>query len=569
MKRSCLLLIPFVIYTIFTIFMSCGGHDVIPPDPDPDPPVIIDPPIDPFDPDKDTTIVLEGAVEIRFDGDSVIIKNPYEGKGISTIRQGAHVVVRSTWYDEITYLLTGTTEDGSLKIYSDVRFELVMNGIDIVNPDDPALNIQSGKRGKITLLEGTTNRLVGGMGFVSEGNGEDVKAAFFSEGQLIFNGTGSLTVISRYRHAICSDDYIRIDDGEILIPIAATDGLHANDYIEINGGTIDITSMSDGMEAEKGYVVLNGGMVHIRTTERKGHGIKSATETTVQTTGHVEIKVRGDASKAFNSKGNMHFIKGNLDLTTLGDAFYDSEESSISSAAGIKCDGNLTIDGGTIVIHSSGLGGKGINADKTLTINGGEVTAITSGNEFRTHNDNTTAKAIKSNSHLICNGGLIYARSATHNGMDASGALTIAGGTVMAVSSSSSRKGFDFGTSFKITGGTLIGIGGIASSPTAALCTQNAVVYAGSITQGKCYNITASSDEKNILTCGIPCTLSRASILFGSPDLETGERYTISSGGEVTEGTTFNDIYFNAIYSGGTPLSIFTVSSVITTAAPF
>jgi len=565
MKRICEILLNPVF--LFAMVMSCGDNPDI-PDPIKPPDIdttIIDPPIDPHNPDPNDSLKIEGAIKIIFDGEFATIENPYEDNGVAITVNGADVVVKSTWDDELTYILTGTTPDGSFKIYSDFRYELVLNGVDIIKSNDPALNIQSGKRATVTLVEGTNNRLVGGMGFISEGLGEDVKAAFFSEGQLVFNGKGSLTVISRYRHAICSDDYIRIDEGHISIPVAATDGIHANEYIEVNGGTLDITSIRDGLEAEKGYIHLNGGTIKIKTTERKGHGIKSAAGITVQTAGDIEIEVQGEASKGFNCKGDMCISQGFIHLTTSGDAIYDPEELEISSAAGIKCDGNLVIDGGNIHILSSGAGGKGINVNGMLVINDGEITAITTGDIYKYRNDDTKSKAIKSNNDLTIKGGLVYAYSAFERGMDPNGSLTIAGGTVVAIGSSSFRKGFDYGTTFTITGGTLLGIGGTASSPTANLCTQNAVVFTSAIAENTLLNI-ASSEDKNILTFRIPCALSKASILFGSPDLVKGARFTISSGGSVSGGTSFNGIYNEAIYTGGNPLGTFTISSTITNA---
>jgi len=540
MRKIYLLLIPIV---LCAMCISCG------------------------DDQNNPDILPSGDVIIEFNAQNVIISNPFEKYGVKINNNGAHVEIKSTCTDEVTYILKGTTDDGSLKVYSNVRFELIMNGVAITNPNDPALNIQSGKRVKITLAEGTSSHLKGGERFISEGKGEDVKAAIFSEGQLIFDGTGSLTVSSRYRHAICSDDFIRIDGGHIIIDMSAVDGLHANQYIEVNDGTVEINSTSDGMDAEKGPVNLKGGLIKITTTGRKGHGIKSATETVVQTKGTIEIEVRGESSKGFNCAGDMQISEGDIHIETSGDAIYDVEESNISSAVGIKCDGNLTIDGGNIVIVSSGLGGKCINVEETLTFNDGEITAITTGDMFQHGNDNTEAKAIKSNTDIVINGGLIYAFSRTHRGIDPNGSLTIAGGTVMAVASSSTQRAFDYGTTFSITGGTLLGIGGRASTPTAALCTQYAVAYIGNIVQDDLLNIT-SPDEKNILTCRLPCTLTRASILFGSPDLEKEATYTISSGGSVSGGTMFNNLYFDAIYSDGTPVSKFTVSSILTTALP-
>ncbi len=601
----------FTIAVSFAVCMSCSGDDIIDDDDDNGPSISIDEEIeDEFDTNPNEDIETDGTVRIVFDAQSATITNPYEGKGVAITRNGADVVVKSTLSNEISYILSGSTTDGSLNIYSDTKFELKMNGVSIVNADDPALNIQSGKKATITLVEGTSNRLAGGTTFVSEGGSEDMKAAFFSEGQLVFSGTGSLVVMGRYRHAICSDDYIQINGGNITVSMAAKDGIHAKDYIEVNGGTIDINSIGDGMESE-GSVTLSDGTVKIITTGEKGHGIKSTAETTVKTSGNIDIKVQGTASKAFKCGGEMQISQGNINLVTSGDAIYDTSEADISSAAGIKCDGNLTISGGNIVITSSGSGGKGINVDGTLTING-NITVTTTGGLFKYRNDDTAAKAIKSDGNMtinggsivirtsgqeaeglesktnmiinggdidieayddcinasksiVINGGAIYCYSATNDGIDSNGTLTVTGGTIVSVGSASPEEGFDCdNNTFKITGGTLLGIGGATSNPTSSVCTQYSVIYSGTISQNTYFNIT-SSGGKNVLTYRIPRALSKVTVLFSSPELEKSTSYTISSGGSVSGGTSFHGLYNGATYTGGSSLSTFTTSSMLTT----
>jgi len=553
-----LLLISFI---SFSLWFSCGSEDLPEPPPDEEEPIIIDPPIDPFDPDTVEVIVLD-PVKIIYNAQTATITNPFEGKGVTVTQQNAHIVVRSTTTDTVSYIITGTTPNGSLKIYSETQFVLIINGVDIINANDPAINIQTKRKATVILADGSSSRLVGGMGYISEESDEKAKAAFFSRGQLVFTDAGSLTVISRYRHAICSDDYISIDGGTITVPISANDGFHANDYIEINAGKIDIYSMGDGMDSE-GYILIKGGDINITTIGDKSHGIKSTTETTVQTSGDIIIKVEGDASKAFKCGGNMLISQGNLQLMASGDACYDAEEADMSSASGIKCNGNLTISGGTIVISSTGLGGKGINVTGTLTINAGEIEAIATGGVYKISNDNTKARAIKSDGTLTIKGGNIYAVSKTDDAIATKGNLTITGGTVISVASELSKKGFNCSKTFGISGGTIVGASGASSAPTASACTQNVVNFTGNITQNQYYNISSSSG-KNILTYQLPCTLSRAFVLFSNPDLTRGQSYTISSGGEVAGGTAFHGLFNDAVYQGGTIRANFTISSILT-----
>ena len=549
-----------ILFVTIAMCISCGSKEetVIKPDL----PLIIETPIDPDFPTNPQDIDTEGKVLIIFGTLSAAVTNPFENKGVTISTHEANVVIQSTATETITYILTGSTPDGSLKIYSDTQFDLLMNGVDVTNSNDPALNIQSHKKASVELIEGTSNRLAGGMGFISEDGSEKVKAAFFSRGQIVLSGEGSLWVYSRYRHAICSDDYIRINSGVITIPLSANDGIHANDYIEINDGTIDINSMGDGLDSE-GYVLITGGSIHITTTEDKSHGIKSATETTVQSSGEIIINVEGDASKAFKSKGDMLVSKGKLQLTATGDACYDAEEEDTSSASGIKCNSNLTIYGGHIVINSSGVGGKGLSIDGTLTIHDGELDVTTTGAEYKISGDNTKAKALKIDGSISIHGGLVYANSKTDHAVSTKSSLLITDGTIIGVGNAQSKKGFDFSETFKITGGTIIGIGEASSVPTANACTQHVINYSGEVMQNRFFAIT-SSGGNNILTYQLPYTLSKAFILFGSPDIEQGTNYTILSGGAVTGGSTFNGLYSGATYSGGTSLLTFSISSMVT-----
>ena len=543
----------------FAMFQSCGNDEnpFIPDDS-----IIIEAPIDPDFPTNPQMIDTKGAVVISFGAKKATITNPFEDKGVVISSHEAHVVVQSTATDSIAYVLTGSTPDGSLKIYSDTQFDLIMNGVDIVNSDDPALNIQSSKKATITLVGGTANRIAGGAGFTSEGSNEKMKGAFYSRGQLVISGAGKLTTISRYRHAICSDDYIRINGGIITIPMSANDGIHANDYIEINDGTVSINSIGDGIDSE-GYVLITGGSILITTTGDKAHGIKSATETTVQTSGEIMINVEGDGSKAFRCVGDMLISQGVLNLTTSGDACYDFLEEDISSASGIKCHGDLVVNGGHVEINSSGLGGKGISVNGAVTINKGELAVTTTGDIYRLSNNNTKAKAIKNDADFTMNGGMLYADSKSDNAIDAKETFVISGGTVIGIGRDASKKGFAWGKSFNIKGGTIVGIGGSTSSPTASGCTQYVVNYSGAISQDAFFSIVSSVDKNNLIY-QLPCTLSKAFLLFSSPDLERNVDYRLLSEGAVLGGGSFHGLYSGATINGGTVQATFTISSIIT-----
>lgn len=459
---------------------------------------------------KDTTFV--DAVTIAYTDNIVTITNPYENEGVSITQSNGNVVVTSTnTTTEINYVLSGTIKSGSFKIYSDYKFGLGLNGVSIISTDGPALNVQSGKKVTVMLVGGTSNRLVDSSTYTAY-NDEDMKGAFFSEGQLNFQGNGNLLVIGRYKHAISSDDYIRIKGGNITISGAVSDGIHAKDYFRMDGGTLNIKASSDGIDCDEGYIkiydgnitiksdddaivasyedtdtsidssiAISGGTINITTTGQKAAGIKSDIGSIGVTGGTINISTSGLAAKAFNAGGNMTIGGGELTLATTGSAYYDTDDKDISSAAGIKCDSTLTIDKGVINITASGAGGKGISVDGDLIINDGTINVSTTGDLFKYGSDDTAAKAIKSDGNVTVNGGTIIIKTTKEEaeGLESKKILTINNGTIeieayddcinasnhIAINGgniycySTSNDGIDSNGTMTITGGTIISSG--------------------------------------------------------------------------------------------------------------
>jgi hypothetical protein len=103
-----------------------------------------------------------------------------------------------------------------------------------------------------------------------------MKSTFFSEGQVNMYGKGRLEIRGKNKHAICTDDYFRMYEGDVRIKEAASDGIHANDEIVIESGALAIRSTGDGLESEKDMIQIKGGhstasveIIHIESATDK------------------------------------------------------------------------------------------------------------------------------------------------------------------------------------------------------------------------------------------------------------------------------------------------------------
>lgn len=300
-------------------------------------------------------------VQIEYSESGITITNPLEGSGVDISEENGDVTVEST-VSEVAYELSGTITDGSFKIYSEKKLKLILNGVDLTNSDGPAINIQTGKTIFVILNEGTTNSLADSESYESIPDDEDAKAAFFSEGQLVFSGTGSLTVQGNYKHAIVSDDYVRVREGIITITGAIKDGIHTNDAFIADGGTLDITAPSDGIECEEGFIVINDGEFILNVGD---DGIAASYETDNTIDPYLTInggvfEINSSEGEGIESKSTLTINDGDFTINTVDD--------------GLNAGSAIYINGGNLYVRSST--NDAVDSNGTLTITGGVTIAI-------------------------------------------------------------------------------------------------------------------------------------------------------------------------------------------------
>lgn len=499
---------------------------------------------------------------------------------------GAYVTVDmlTNSVKNVEIVISGKSDDGQLKIYGEKKFKLTLSGVELTSGKGPAINDQCKKRAFVHLTEGTTNRLTDAASYSEEPrylNGgssasEDRKGCFFSEGNLIFSGTGVLAVEGNYKHGIATDGYFYTRPG---VTIAVTGA--AKNAIHVKGDE------DDGIG-----VYVAGGLIYANVSSTAGKGIKT----------DLDAEIAG----------------GKLLLNTSGNATYDDDEKDTSSSAGIKTDGSVIISGGTHTLKSTGTGGKGINADGEVRVSGGETTVTTTGGKFYYSQSLTSSPkgvkadgditisggklnisvtgvsdgsegleskatlaisggevysyayddAINASSAINISGGKVYAYASNNDGIDSNGSLVISGGLVIGVGTSAPESGIDCdnSNSFRIDGGTVISMGGTLQSSPSSSSTQRSVVYNGVSAAKGAKICVLDSEGTPVLTFAFPRTMSGASFFFSTPDIALGASYTVSSGGTLGGYTdSWNGWYGDGTWSGGSQVGTFTSSNVVTT----
>ncbi|KAA6311561.1 Carbohydrate-binding domain-containing protein, partial [termite gut metagenome] len=226
-----------------------------------------------------------------------------------------------------------------------------------------------------------------------------------------------------------------------------------------------------------------------------------------------------------------------------------------TAANAVKSDGDLTVNGGAIVLRTYGTEAEGLESKNILTITGGNI-------DIQAYDD-----CINASRHIQIDGGSIYCSSATNDGIDSNGTLTITGGLIVSAGSARPEEGFDCDRNrFTITGGTLVGIGGATSTPTSNVCTQRSLVYNSTGSNIQIVRIETTSGGKEVMTFKMPRVYSQQmTMLFSSPTFEANTSYTIYTGGSIAGGTDFHGLFTGATYTKGASAGTFTTSQMVST----
>jgi len=404
-------------------------------------------------------------VFITYEGNEVTVLNPLAFEGVSVTVDGADVTINAiTGTQDIYFCLSGSTSDGTFKIYTAKRYNLILNGVSITNPDGPAINNQSGKNTTVMLPAGSMNELTDGATYADPPAGEDQDGAFFSEAKLKFTGSGTLIVngFGSDQHGICSDDEIEIAGGVVQVNSASRDGIHAKEGILISGGIVIVNSAEDGIDGDSGVLEISGGAITTANASDDVSGITSDTALIISG-GTVNVTVSGDQSKGISSNFPITLSGGSITIHNSGDAVLLQSGSGYDPAycTAIRSNQDVTIAGAGIDIVATGKASRGITADGNILMTSGSVQVTSSGNGASYTNSAGQADAY----FAAC--------------FNTDGLLSILGGTVTTSSSGSAGRG--------LTTDSDLVIGDADNSPTVQITTTGTRILVSGSGQNASY----------------------------------------------------------------------------------
>ncbi len=510
---------------------------------------------------------------------------------------------------EITYSLSGTSTDGEFTMTGSYKASVEFNGLTLTNPSGAPINIQNGKRIEISVKKGTENTLA------DAANG-DWKGCIVCKGHLELKGKGTLNVYGYTAHGIYAKEYVEMKNCKVNVLAAVKDGINCNQYFLMESGELNISGVADDgvqvsykddtdREAEDtGGLTVNGGTITVAVTGTCTKGLKAEGDLTIADGtititstgggawdsddaktkasscmaadgnilidgGTLSLTSSGSGGKGINGGGTLTINGGDITVKTTGGMYayvngkgYDNYTGNTdnlssdqkSSPKGMKIDGNVEINGGTINVSTTGNGAEGIESKAELTVNDGTIVV------------NAYDDCLNSSSHMYLKGGDITVVSSANDGLDSNGNMYVSGGVVKAFGTVAPECGIDANEednySVIFTGGTLLAVGGGNSVPSTAASTQPYVSGSMSVTANS--EITLKSGNTVLATFTVPSNFtasknnggfgnmggggnggpggggpggnsgSSSSVLITCAGLTSGSSYTMTSGASST-----------------------------------
>ncbi len=523
---------------------------------------------------RDTDMFTDRDLRTSYDADKAVVIDLSQAQSPVTISE------------EGTYVLSGSLEGMVIVDAPDTaKLQIVLSGASISSPISAALYVKQADKVFVTLAENTENTLKNGGTFTAFDD-NNIDAAVFSKQDITFNGAGSLTVTSPVGHGIVSKDDLVITGGHYTVS-SASHGLDANDSIRVANATLTVDAGKDAIHVENsddaslGFAYIESGSFTIKA---QGDGISAGSDMTI-IDGSFDILAGGGSVNGTQSASDHYggFMGGGM-MPPGGRPRTTSTTDDKTSMKGLKSGAGMLLSGGSFTIDSAddalhanasltveggiytiATGDDGIHAEDTLTVSGGKIEISESyegleGLHIRINGGDITLTASDdglnaaggtdasgmiggrdgmfgggrtggvSNGSIIISGGDLHIQ-ASGDGIDANGYLEITGGnTVVCGPTRGDTATLDYDASATISGGTFIGTGASGMAQTFSDSEQGVIaVQVGQQSAGT--EIILTDKNGNTVLSHTP-QLSFAVVILSSPDIVSGQSYTITVGNQ-------------------------------------
>ena len=478
------------------------------------------------------------------------------GSGAEVV-QGDGVLVKITSAGK--YVISGETDNGQIYVEAgENQVHLILNGVKIHCEKSAPIYLNNGKKTVITLADNTVNTLTDSKNYEysvtesDETTGEtkyEPNAALFSKKALTINGNGSLEVLSKNNNGIGCKDELKIMSGNIKVQ-AVNNAIRGNDFVIIKDGEITAVSESgDGIKstkennAAKGFVYIEGGNITVDAYE---DALQAVTLLAVNG-GKLTLSADDDAMHCDN---NLEINAGEVNILKS----YEGIEATVINITGGKIHVKSEDDGLNATVGNSSSANGGTNSDDRF---GGGM--FGGGDRFGGGGSMQYQAACKVN----ISGGYLCV-DAGGDGLDSNGDLTVSGGSVIVNGpTNSGNSALDANGTILTNGGFLVavGSGGMAEYP-AGTSEQNVIVVSLSGMQ-QAGSIVRIVDKAGAELLTFAAAKAYSSVIFSSPDIKSGQEYTVYTGGEYSGAEERDGLMANGTFSGGTLVGSVTVSQII------
>ncbi len=476
-------------------------------------------------------------INIRYEGNKATVTNDSKSD-IKVKTDGAHVTVNAN-KKKVACVLTGKSDNGSLKISGDKKVCITLNGVHLTNSHGPAINCQSKK--ECFIVTDSASVLSDDSLYAEVDDKQQQKGCIFSEGKLAISGTAQLRIIAKGADAIHSDKSIFIRRGTKLdIDARGGDAVQAKKNLRIEGGMLNILSQSkgaSGLAAGSSIVIEGGRTIIISDTpgakgKKNAKGIKCDSLISINNA-IVRIKESSTGGKGIRAGHQLRIKNSIVDVLTFG----NNDKLTGSKNKGVKGVDEVRIDSSRVRIRATNGWNEGLESRHKIIINYSLV-------EVKAHDDGISI-GDDSDADIEINSGRVYSE-AMMDAIDSNGTIHINGGLAFAVSLYRGGRGFDCDNKefYIAPDATVVGLGYITSDPTVSLLKHPACYIERSLEDTQ-FCLTTAGNQDNIFAFTTPPFESYDhgySILASLPAFAEGASYDVCDKADVKPAHTFHGL---------------------------